>query len=527
MHKKIKVLLVEDSENDAILIKRELTKGGFSPEIERVETAESMKKQLNKPNWDIVISDYVLPQFNGLKALKLLKESSHHIPFILFSGKIGEDTAVEAMKKGADDYIMKDNIKKLSPAVNRELEDYTYKREQKKAEAEIEKYHNKLEKINNQLIKEIQDKKAAETKAIESKEYLQNVIDSTSQLIIAVNNNNRITTWNTSAEIITGYKKKDVFNRTISKLDLFNDPCEVIDVIKNISKGLKSGLDNTVITTQNNTKKILRLKGSLLKGQKKEKIGVLFIGEDITRDAKMHGKLLEGNSYYITGKNMDQSIDLFIDLVGMNHQGLYISRMNPESLKTIIPSSSNIKIKILSEEKISNYQNIIDLKKLVSTIKDFCKESESAVILIDSIHYLTTKYSFNEFMNAIFQINEFIINTKSMLFIHFDEDIFQQQQKAILENELHALPSQKIKGITLEDSVYDILMFIYQQNKNNSLVPFKKVMSKFKISYSTAAKRLEDLEKKDLVFTKRQGKLRTIYISDKGKTLLHKREIAE
>jgi predicted transcriptional regulator len=112
------------------------------------------------------------------------------------------------------------------------------------------------------------------------------------------------------------------------------------------------------------------------------------------------------------------------------------------------------------------------------------------------------------------------------MFIRFDPSIINENQMAIIENELHKLPSQKIEGITLEDSVYNMLKFIYEQNQNNALVPYKKVMSRFKIAYSTAAKRLEELENKGLIFTKRQGKLRTVYISEKGKTLLHKREIA-
>ena len=97
---------------------------------------------------------------------------------------------------------------------------------------------------------------------------------------------------------------------------------------------------------------------------------------------------------------------------------------------------------------------------------------------------------------------------------------------AIIENELNLLPSQKIEGLIIEDDVYDALKYIYEQNQNNALVSFKKIMARFKIAYSTAAKRLETLEEKGLIFTKRQGKLRTVYISEKGKTLLHKRTTA-
>lgn len=526
MKKKINVLLVEDSEDDAILIIRELEKNDFEIEQKRVETPQNFKKELKKKTWDVVIADYALPKFSGIDALKMVNESNLKIPFILVSGKIGEDTAVEAMKTGADDYIMKSNLKKLSPAITRELQEYETKREEKKAKRKVEKYHKELEKINKKLKNEISERKEAEKNAIESKEYLQNVIDSTSKIIISVNNNGRITIWNQMAEKITGYKQKEVDNRTITKLQTFSDSQQVNDAMKDISDGKKTKFDCVVIS-KDNAKKIIRLQGSLLKGEKNNKIGIIFIGEDITKDAEMHGKLLEGNSYIVPHKQLESAINLFVDLVGSDHQGLFISRMNPKVLHSLLPSTANIQVNLLSEEKLSDYSNISDLDTLIQVIKEFSQKKSNSIILLDGTHYLLTKYSFNQFISALYRLNEYIIKNKSMMFVRFDPNVINTYQMAIIENELHALPSQKIKGITLEDSVYEILKFIYQQNQNNALVPFKKVMSKFKISYSTAAKRLEGLEEKGLIFTRRQGKLRAIYISEKGKTLLHKREIAE
>lgn len=526
MKKKINVLLVEDSEDDAILISRELKKNDFDIDQKRVETRQSMEKELQNKTWDVIIADYALPKFNGIDALKMLKESNLDIPFIIVSGKIGEDAAVEAMKTGADDYIMKNNLKKLSPAIKRELKEYETRREGKKAKKEVEKYHRKLEDINKKLKNEISERKEAERNAVEAKEYLQNVIDSTSKIIIAVNDNGRVTIWNEMAEKITGYKEKDVYNRTISKLHTFSDSQQIEDAMKDISKGKKSKFDSVIIS-KDNAKKIMRFQGSLLKGASNNKIGIIFIGEDITRDAEMHGKLLGGNSYLIPNKQVDSAVNLFVDLVGSDHQGLFISRLNPELLHSLLPSISNIEVNLLSEEKLSNYPNISDLEHLIRSIQDFTNDNAGAIILLDGTHYLLTKFSFNELISALYQLNEIIIKNKSMMFVRFDPNVVDNYQMAVIENELHALPSQKIKGITLEDSVYEILKFIYQQNQNNALVPFKKVMSKFKISYSTAAKRLEGLEDKGLIFTRRQGKLRAIYISEKGKTLLHKREIAE
>ena len=127
-------------------------------------------------------------------------------------------------------------------------------------------------------------------------------------------------------------------------------------------------------------------------------------------------------------------------------------------------------------------------------------------------------------MDVLYQINDIIAKNQSIMFVRIDPAIVHEQQLAIIENELKKLPSQRIEGITLEDSIYDVLKYIAEQNQNNVLVPYKKIMGKFKIAYSTAAKRLESLESKGLILTKRQGKLRTVFISDKGKTLLLKRQ---
>lgn len=117
----LNVLIVEDSEDDFLLLLRELRKGGYEPAFERVETAAEMKSALDKQSWEIIISDYKMPNFSGLHALKLLKDIRVDLPFILVSGTIGEDIAVEAVKAGANDYVMKNNLSRLVPAIRREL----------------------------------------------------------------------------------------------------------------------------------------------------------------------------------------------------------------------------------------------------------------------------------------------------------------------------------------------------------------------------------------------------------------------
>lgn len=110
MSEPLRVLIVEDSENDATLLEIELQRVGFEPVCHRVETADDMRAALENEEWDLVIADYVMPQFTGLAALKLVEEKKLDLPFIIVSGHITDSTAVAAMKAGAHDYVMKDNL---------------------------------------------------------------------------------------------------------------------------------------------------------------------------------------------------------------------------------------------------------------------------------------------------------------------------------------------------------------------------------------------------------------------------------
>lgn len=141
----LRLLIVEDSENDALLLERELTKNGYDLVCERVDSQEAMQSALTSKGWDIVISDFVMPRFSGLEALRILKESGIDIPFIIVSGKIDEETAVEAMRTGADDYILKGNIARLAPAVERELLEAEDRRKRRQAEEELERLNKTLE----------------------------------------------------------------------------------------------------------------------------------------------------------------------------------------------------------------------------------------------------------------------------------------------------------------------------------------------------------------------------------------------
>ncbi len=133
----LSVLLVEDSEDDAMLLLRKLEHSGYEPMFKRVDTAAGMNAALDQQMWDLVICDYSMPQFSAPAALKLLKQSGRDLPFIIVSGSIGEDIAVAAMKAGAHDYIIKGNLARLAPAIERELREAEVRLARRQAEEQI------------------------------------------------------------------------------------------------------------------------------------------------------------------------------------------------------------------------------------------------------------------------------------------------------------------------------------------------------------------------------------------------------
>lgn len=138
MSKSIRILFVEDSEDDTVLLVREIRSGGYGPVYERVDTPDAMKDALKNKEWDAIICDYAMPEFSMSEALKILQKSEHDLPFILVSGTIGEEVAVEAMKAGAHDYIMKDRLKRLVPAIEREIREAGKRQQARQAENAIQ-----------------------------------------------------------------------------------------------------------------------------------------------------------------------------------------------------------------------------------------------------------------------------------------------------------------------------------------------------------------------------------------------------
>ena len=143
MKTKLRILMVEDSEEDAALILRLLERDHYEVTSHRVETEAALRQALTQANWDAVLCDFTLPQFSGKRALPIVREMDEDLPFLFVSGTIGEDTAVDAVKSGAQDYVMKTNLKRLVPALERELQAAQVRRESRLAETAMRESEHK------------------------------------------------------------------------------------------------------------------------------------------------------------------------------------------------------------------------------------------------------------------------------------------------------------------------------------------------------------------------------------------------
>ena len=384
-----RILVVEDESIVAKDIQNKLNALGYSvPAV--VSSGEEAIEKATERDLDLVLMDIKLAgDIDGVEAAEQIY-NRFNIPVIYLTAYAGEETLKRAKLTEPYAYIIK-------PFNEREL----------KSNIEIALYKHK-----------------SESEIRKTKDYLENILNSASELIITLDTNGKITAWNKSTEIATGYKKREVIGKHITTLSLFANSRELLDNIKKISLGMKTRVDNIIVNTKIGTKRLIQVSSSIIKTTDKQNSGILLIGKDVTKDKELHRNLLNGNSYLITDKNNKSALSLLASISNSNYKGLYLTRANPEILKTMF-SSKDIQISLLNQDKLDIFENIADLNELKNKIAESSKKNKNLVILLDRIDYLITMFSFEKFINTLYKINNIIIKNKAILLVYLNPpDLF-------------------------------------------------------------------------------------------------------
>ena len=256
--KPLRVLLAEDNPSDAELILRELGRAGFKPNWHRVDTEESYASKLD-PSLDIILSDYAMPQFSGLRALEILRQRQFDIPFIIVSGTIGEDVAVKAMQQGAADYLIKDRLARLGQAVEHALE-------QKRLEAE---------------------RRGTEKRLREQAEIIDRAQDA---VIVRDFSDDQITFWNRGAEQMYGWSAAEAVGQNLGEL-IFAESTDRKALVQRLtSAGEYHG--EIKHRTKGGREIIVDSRVTLIRNDDGTPRAVLGVNTDITEQKKLETQLL-------------------------------------------------------------------------------------------------------------------------------------------------------------------------------------------------------------------------------------------
>jgi len=201
MFSHLQVLIVDDCEDDAILIARALEKEGFKFTYKRVDSAETLNAAFEEGPWDLILSDYSMPAFDAVKALELCERRAFDAPFIIVSGRIGEEIAVDMMKAGASDYVMKDDLARLAPAVNRELRAARDRKIRRQAQLAMA--------------------------------HLASIVQTCDDAIISQTLGGTVLSWNSGAEKMFGYNAHEMVGESIETL-VPSDQQEEISIIRDV-----------------------------------------------------------------------------------------------------------------------------------------------------------------------------------------------------------------------------------------------------------------------------------------------------
>lgn len=480
-----KILIVEDEPIVALELQDRLEKLGYNI-IDTVPTGEQAIKTTKEKNPDLILMDIHLKgKIDGIKTAQHIKQTQN-IPIIYLTAYADDETLNRARITTPYAYIVK-------PFEERELQ----------SNIEIALYKHQTEQ-----------------KLQHTKNHLQNIVEHISEIIFTINQEHKITTWNNSAEQLTGYPKKEVLGKTITDLPLFPHPEQTKHLLNQ-----KQPTDpiRLHLQTAANEQKIIQINQITPLHNQQQKSSLLIIGTDITETIQKLNQFQPGNTYLLPQTNHQLSLPSLINyFTSCQHQILLITRKNTQPQHTQTTEKHLHTLHLTNQPKNNTSQPFISNTKELSTqITEYCNQNQHVIIILTNIDYFIIQQGFTTFMKTMYYITDLINDTNNRFFITYNPSILNNQQQALLKQVVTELPHNHLNSMVLTEELHTVLEFIQQQKNKGSLITLKKIKQQLNLSYPTIKKRLSELEEKGLILRKKQGRSKTVHISQKGEQLLN------
>jgi len=425
----LRLLLIEDSEENARLIIQELFHHGYELSYERVSTCAATSEALDRGEWDLIIAEYAMPQFNGLDALELVQGRGLDVPFIILSGAVGEGVAVEVMKAGAHDYLMKGDLMRLIPAIERELRESEVRRERKQAEAAL----------------------------LQKEEYFQSLIENSSDIITVIDGRGVILYDSPSVDRVLGYRQNELVGTLIFDYVHPDDLPHLKDVVM---KGAQEvGKTLTVEFRFRRRDGLWRLLESLGRGYRNsagEIVGIIN-SRDVTERKQAEEQLRRANAQLL---NRERELLQALGALKQSHEALKTTQLQLlqaaklESVGRLAAGVAHevknpLAIILLGTEYLANRLTSIDEKtrEVLRDIDAAIKRADSIIIgLLDFSSSQAIRLSVQDF-NAIVE--------QSLLLLKYELDKYRITVAKSLEA---SLPPLKLDQQKIEQALVNLFL---------------------------------------------------------------------
>jgi len=361
------------------------------------------------------------------------------------------------------------------------------------------------------IVQNITEKKKAEEKIKvknleikKSQGFLQNVIESASDMIFSIDDNGRILSWNSAAEFISGYKPWEIINKNIRSLDIF-EKYSLLEVFNNNIKDIK---EDIILKPKFGNHRTISFSISKL-ALENNKRGLAFIGKDIT--PKTSADLLISNSYILKDKNNGHKI--FLGLLDSKTKGVCITR---EFDKIIESALTKKELNVILLKNFDFHKELFFMSNLFDKISKFTNKQNTTIIFLDRIDYIISIVGFPEFLKLLYKINDFVKASSAILLVNTNSKVLKKHELALLEEELLPFPEFDVEKEPLDQYLMDILNYINKNRINMVSTTFSNITKEFRISTVTTRKRLSDLLEKGFVEVIKKGRNKVLNLSEKA-----------